>query len=353
MDLAHVDLLQLIGGDTSLRRVAATNGGEYAGPCPFCGGNDRFRVQPAAPGRGRWWCRRCAESERWHDAIDYVRRRQQLNYHAACARIGVAPSSARLPLPPAPPVGVEPPSPPWRAAAEALLSDAFDALYGDDERPLAWLQQRGFSDVTIARALLGYNARDRWMARSDWDLPSQRSRSGRQQRVWVPRGIVIPWFIGRGRDAAIWKLYVRRPLARSQKHCGEKSYIQIAGGSNGLYNGDAIVPTRPAMLVEGVFDALAVQQVAGDLVTPMATGTTGARRARWIALLSCAPVVFVSYDNDAAGEQAARYWLDALAPHAVRWRPFWDDPAAMLADDGELRAWVQTGLSVVAEARLG
>ena len=120
----------------------------------------------------------------------------------------------------------------------------------------------------------------------------------------------------------------------------EWSYAQI-----GIRIGDAIVPTRPARLVEGVFDALAVQQVAGDLVTPVATGTTGARRARWIALLSCAPVVLVSYDND-----AARYWLDALAPHAVRWRPFWDDPAAMLADDGELRAWIQTGLSVVAEA---
>ena len=161
MDLAHVDLLQLIGGDTQLRRVAATNGGEYAGPCPFCGGHDRFRVQSAAAGRGRWWCRRCAEDERWHDAIDYVRRRQQLNYRAACARIGVAPTTARVPLPPAPPVGVELPSSPWRTAAKALLSDAFDALYGDDERPLGWLQHRGFSDVTIARALLGYNPRDR------------------------------------------------------------------------------------------------------------------------------------------------------------------------------------------------
>lgn len=307
IDLAQVDLLQLIGNDTPLRRVAATNGGEFAGPCPFCGGHDRFRVQPAAPGRGRWWCRRCAEDERWHDAVDYVRRRQQLNYRAACASLGVAPTAAPLPLPPAPPLAVEPPNSTWRATAEALLSDAFDALYGDDERPLAWLQQRGFTDVTIACALLGYNPRDRWMTRANWGLPLQCSRSGREQRVWVPRGIVIPWFIGRGHDPAIWKLYVRRPLARSQKHHGEKSYIQIAGGSNGLYNSDVLAANRPAMLVEGVFDALAVQQVAGDLVTPVATGTTGARRARWIAHLACAPVVLVSYDNDAAGEQAARF----------------------------------------------
>ena len=34
----HVDLLDLIGRDTTLLKVAMTCGGEYAGPCPFCGG---------------------------------------------------------------------------------------------------------------------------------------------------------------------------------------------------------------------------------------------------------------------------------------------------------------------------
>ena len=52
----RLDLLELIGRDARLRKVASTRGGEYAGPCPFCGGRDRFRVQPR---RGRWWCRGC------------------------------------------------------------------------------------------------------------------------------------------------------------------------------------------------------------------------------------------------------------------------------------------------------
>ena len=50
----RADLLGLIGADTRLKKVASTGGGGYAGACPFCGGRDRFRVQPE---QGRWWCR--------------------------------------------------------------------------------------------------------------------------------------------------------------------------------------------------------------------------------------------------------------------------------------------------------
>ena len=54
-----VDLIGLIGQDTELKpkSSAAT---EHAGPCPWCGGRDRFVVWPA-----RWWCRQC---ERQGDA---------------------------------------------------------------------------------------------------------------------------------------------------------------------------------------------------------------------------------------------------------------------------------------------
>ena len=47
----RTDLLGLIGADTRLKKVASTADREYAGPGPFCGGRDRFQVQPA---KGRW-----------------------------------------------------------------------------------------------------------------------------------------------------------------------------------------------------------------------------------------------------------------------------------------------------------
>src|SRR2546430_13712324 len=82
-------LLGLIGADTRLKKVASTGGGEYAGPCPFCGGRDRFRVQPE---KGRWWCRGCSGGPRWQDAIGYVRRREGLGFAEACERLGASPS---------------------------------------------------------------------------------------------------------------------------------------------------------------------------------------------------------------------------------------------------------------------
>ena len=56
-----VDLLALVGADSRLVKVASTRGGEYAGPCPFCGGEDRFRVQPE---QGQWFCRQCSSDGR-------------------------------------------------------------------------------------------------------------------------------------------------------------------------------------------------------------------------------------------------------------------------------------------------
>ena len=66
----RVDLLALAGKMTSLRRVASSGGGEWAGPCPFCGGQDRFRVQPH---RAIWLCRHCTDGK-WQDVIEYGKR---------------------------------------------------------------------------------------------------------------------------------------------------------------------------------------------------------------------------------------------------------------------------------------
>src|SRR5919201_4167899 len=112
----RTDLLGLIGADTRLKKVASTGGGEYAGPCPFCGGRDRFRVQPE---KGRWWCRGCSQSPRWQDAIAYVRQREGLGFAEACQRLGASPSELGLarPLSPRRGLAAGPPSRPRSPAA--------------------------------------------------------------------------------------------------------------------------------------------------------------------------------------------------------------------------------------------
>lgn len=55
---------------------------ELAGPCPFCGGEDRFLVFDDR----RYWCRVC---EKRGDAIQLLRDRDGLSFRDACARLGV------------------------------------------------------------------------------------------------------------------------------------------------------------------------------------------------------------------------------------------------------------------------
>ena len=42
------------------KRAGNKDGGEYQGPCPGCGGEDRFHIWPEQnEGDGSYWCRGC------------------------------------------------------------------------------------------------------------------------------------------------------------------------------------------------------------------------------------------------------------------------------------------------------
>lgn len=339
-DITAYDLLSLVS--TPLRKVAATRGGEYHGPCPQCGGKDRFVVQPCGgdDGRGLWMCRAC--HPKWGDVVAFVEWRDGVGFREACDRLGyalIAPAiDPDLPMP----EPCEPPSRAWQERGKAIWMAAYHALWqsqGDKAR--AWLRARGLSNETIEWAALGYIAADTWEAPSIWGLPPEH------KKVYLPRGIVIPW----PDKEDLWKLNIRRPLTKAQ--AGESKYIQPAGAGNGLFNADTIMPGMPIVLVEGEFDALIVQQEAGDLVSAVATGSTaGARRARWLARFAVAPLVLVAFDNDGAekGEAAARYWLDVLEGFSVRWRPLLKDPSEMIQQGLDVRAWVEHGLTTALEA---
>jgi hypothetical protein len=124
--------------------------------------------------------------------------------------------------------------------------------------------------------------------------------------VWLPPGITLPWF----QAGELWRLIIRRIGPAVPK---DKKYIAVSGGSNTLYRADTTQANRPAMLVEGVLDALAIVQEADDLLAVAAAGsTTGGRLERWIGRLGLASMVLVSFDADDAGEEAAA-WRNAPA----------------------------------------
>ena len=64
-------ILDVLATRVRLKRTAPTHGGEYHGPCPLCGGNDRFMAWPQHPDGPRAWCRQC---NAYGDALTWAMR---------------------------------------------------------------------------------------------------------------------------------------------------------------------------------------------------------------------------------------------------------------------------------------
>jgi DNA primase len=326
-----MNLLELIGRDTALRKKAGTHGGEYAGPCPWRGGHDRFLVWPNADRPG-YWCRQC---DRKDDAIQYLRDHNNLTYPEACRQVGR--SLAKLSRSAAmqlsqPPRLITPPTAVWQAKAWEFCQICEARLWTPaGDQALDYLHLRGLQDDTIEAARVGYHPTERWENAEQWGLEPEHNK------IHLLRGLVFPWFV----ESELWRVVFRRDDDNIPK---DERYRPIAGGGNTFYQVETLRPNAPAMMVEGVLDALAVLQEAGDLIAVVAAGTTSGRLERWIGRLDLASTVLIALDADQAGDTASDWWLKSLGPQARRWRPFWDDPAAMLQDGADLRTWVREGL---------
>jgi DNA primase len=328
-----MNLVDLIGRDSTLRKVASTHGGEYAGPCPWCGGEDRFRVWPHADRPG-YWCRQCGKKG---DAIQYLMDHDRLRFREACERVGHLPDERPCPgpqqLPKLPPLAI-PPSEAWQAQARAFIERCEQVLWTPEGAPaLDYLHRRGLQDDTIQAARVGYHPMERWENSEQWGLGPEH------KEIHLLQGIVFPWYVG----SELWRVLFRREGDETSKN---ERYRPIAGGGNTFYQVDTLRPNAPAMIVEGVLDALAVWQEAGDLIAVVAAGTTSGRLERWIGRLDLASTVLIALDADQAGDTASDWWLKTLGPRARRWRPFWDDPAAMMQGGADLRTWVREGLGM-------
>jgi len=85
-------ILEIIQKHVPLHKVASTKGGEWCGPCPVCGGKDRFRVWPEEGERGRFWCRQCGKSG---DAASFLMWVEHYPYIEACRELNVIPKRTR------------------------------------------------------------------------------------------------------------------------------------------------------------------------------------------------------------------------------------------------------------------
>jgi DNA primase len=351
-------ILDLVQKHTALKKASSR---EWAGPCPLCGGTDRFRVWPEKGEGGQWWCRRCNQGG---DVLAFLRKVEGMSCPEAHIALGLEctsiscevrdrcrlgegrPSRTRTPWPrldtPKPiteksriftPDAAADPGDAWQSKALALVSWAHEQLLNTPKQ-LDGLYRRGLPPEAVQRFGLGWIPEDLYRSRKKWGLPEEVSdRTGQLKRLWLPRGIVIPCFIRPG----VHRVRIRRPE-------GEPRYYCLPGSGN-----DSLILTpeaRAHLIVESDLDAYAVAHAAGGLAAVVSLGSSSAKPKKhaW-KVLSSSPCVLIALDNDAAGAKGAEWWVDAL-PNAHRWPvPKGKDPGDYCRDHGgDLRAWVLAGL---------
>ncbi|EFL53031.1 P4 alpha zinc-binding domain protein [Solidesulfovibrio fructosivorans JJ]] len=344
-------------------------GGEWAAPCPACGGEDRCMIKPADhEGRGGYWCRQCGA---YGDAIQFLRDYEGMSYVEACRHLGIEAARATassLPRPPKPSAGQGtfeaapsvPPAELWTQKATDFAAWAHQQLLASPKE-LAWLAARGLPLEAVQRYRLGWNPGEKGRSclirpRARWGLPpveGKPDKSGKptlKKTFWIPRGLVIPHFAGTAPDSPVARLRIRRPEADRREFRAETKYYVIPGS-----NMDAMILGRDArafVVVESELDALMLHHVAGDLAGAVSVMTASVRKieAGVLETLHDALAILVALDaegKDGAGAKGCARWM-ASFPRAKRWPvPVGKDPGEAFEKGANLRAWILAGLPAV------
>lgn len=321
---------------------------EFAGPCPFCGGQDRFVTWPGKGRGGKYWCRRCGLRG---DMVDYLQSFRKMSYKDARRMVSESKSvngsvtadsaseqrvenlepsngisnASNLPNGHSPSL----PCDLWQSKAGEHLSKAQAYLFKPGAKmALDWLHDRGLSDQTIKAAGLGACRVEQYETRKAWGL------AGKGKKVWLPAGVIIPSFLA-GR---VVRLRIRRLDPDGPR------YVMVSGSYTGPMTWD--MDKKFIIVVESELDGLLLHQEAGDVAGVVALGSVSIRPDEAThEALERADVILVALDSDEAGAMQSRdYWLKRYSK-AKRWPVIkGKDPSEAWKNGLNIRAWVLAGL---------
>lgn len=287
------DLLPIAEADTTLK----PSGAWWIGPCPFCGGTDRFNLHHTLDG-WRWFCRHCGDG-RYHDSIAYMMKRNNQPFQQALETMGAAtqptwPTRNQRLVDLTKASEERQPTETWRARGRAFVETCRQNLWQPaGEKARTWLHARGFSDLTLLKYSIGFNPSDRFESLDLWGLAGDG-------KVALARGITIPC-IGSG---GLYSVKIRKALPPGSK---DRKYVQVRGGRLGLFGHENMRGAWLAVITEGEFDCMILDQVAGDLAAICTMGsatdsplTINPDLMRWFYQAAHTLAVF---DNDEAGRQ--------------------------------------------------
>jgi len=335
-EIRSMGLLDLLKEDKiNPKYTSSTYGGEYASPCPICGGKDRFRSWPNHPEGESWWCRKCGKAG---TSVHYLVHIRNMSYHDAYEYLGISPSyraRKRIKQRFEPQAPQDPPSDLWQQRAGAILRWSQGILWdGVYVKIREWLlNERGLTEETVKQAGLGWIPQDYYADRESWGLPESFNEQGKNTKLWLPAGLVIPCF----HDSQLHRIRIRR----HDPSDGMKYYIVPGSSLTPVTVGDSNL----FILVESELDAILLYQEAGDLATVIALGSSEIKPDTILYnRFKQADKILVSLDMDEAGAKSSEFWMDHF-PQAIRWPVIkGKDPTEAYLNGLKLRKWVLTGI---------
>lgn len=368
--LFNMNVLDLAQQKVKLKKVSSTGGGEWQGPCPECGGTDRFHVWPEKNGQGAYWCRGCGKNG---DAIQFLRDFDGKSFKEACEYLNITMDEKNYTTP-APkkekpvfePVEHQSPDDIWQERAQKFVNWAHENLKQNKE-VMVWLAARGISAAAVDKYRLGWNpgenGKDLYRPRQTWGLAAEiKQETGRPKKLWIPIGLVIPYFVipadaGHGPLGEIQEkechceanlescgnLILRIRIRRPE---GEPRYYVIPGSAMGIM---ILEPWRKAfVIVESELDAIAVTE-ASELVGAAAMGSSHAKPDKFTyAVLRDSAQILNALDYDKAGATAMQWWKEQFPNNCDRWPvPQGKDPGEAYQLGTDLKSWIEAGLPAV------
>ena len=344
----------------SLKKVASTKGGEYTGPCPGCGGTDRFHVWPADKGgEGSYWCRQCEKSG---DLVQFFVDFMHYEYPAAFKAAGRSESSQgfyreaalgpRKAITPAAeqsfaPRQHEPPCETWRMKAQKF-SDAAHQNLLNYSSAMEYLADRGIDERVIFNFHLGWFSGENgqpnmFRPRRSWGLSEMKNeKTGKNKKLWLPRGFVIPCFDA---DGKIHRLRIRRPKADIKSEQDIKYYIVPGSGMEVFSAG---LDRQTIVVMESELDAMMVSRYVSQKAGVIGLGSAAIKPGASVFYhLKKALRVLIALDYDEAGINAWRWWHENF-PQAKIWPVLQGkDPGEAYALKMDIRQWIYAGLPAV------
>jgi hypothetical protein len=273
---ARSDCREVVLGLTTLNK-------SNQGPCPLCGGSDRFYLHT---GGDRCGCRVCGFQG---DQIDLLAKVQGVSRVQAAEHLAGAkslPKTVRVHAPQkkAPPKIVRE----W--VSESWQSEARTIIEAGESR----IQLEGYHGQLHFQdgQYLWLNGQYLWQSRRINLRTAQAFRLGYDPEVFDPAtkskrpAIIIPWLDRSGTITAIKYRFIDELAAQDKG----RRFSQKKGSESLLFGLNACSKDskpRGVVIVEGEFNAMAIAQAVGDSVDVLSVGSQGNSRGLEFALQHC------------------------------------------------------------------